>query len=93
MIGDSNEPSTIISTVVQEIQERPESKDFMFCNVLSLRSPEGLIMDLGALTKHNSRPTIRSKVIIPLLGRVNGKYHTRHHLLASTPEAFFGIRV
>ena len=46
---------------------------FCICYVLSLRSPEGLMVDLEGLFEFN--PPGRSPKIIPLLGRVKGEHH------------------
>jgi hypothetical protein len=54
---------------------------FCFCYVLSLRSPEGLMVDLAGLIEFNQNTGGRLFVIIPLLGQVKGEDHTRQHLL------------
>ena len=71
---------------------------FCFCYVLSLRSPEGLMVDLNGLIEFN--PTRvqeageqRSFVIIPLLGQVKGEDHTRQHLLHCVNTTVSGISV
>ena len=62
---------------------------FCFCYVLSLRSPEGLMVDLPGLIQYGeARPEF---VIIPLLGQVKGEDHTRHHLLHCVNETDSGI--
>ena len=54
---------------------------FCICYVFSLRSPEGLMVDLEGLFEFNLPG--RSPRIVPLLGRVKGEHHTRQHLLMS----------
>jgi hypothetical protein len=66
---------------------------FCFCYVLSLRSPEGLMVDLRGLIEYNSHQTARPFVIIPLLGQVKGEDHTRHHLLHCINVTDSGISV
>ena len=65
---------------------------FCFCYVLSLRSPEGLMVDLSGLIEFN-RIAGRSFVIIPLLGRVKGEDHMRQHLMHCVNETESGISV
>ena len=54
---------------------------FCVCFVLSLRSPEGLMLDLEGLLQYDD-PT-SDDVIIPLLGRFKGEHHAKQHLMIS----------
>lgn len=66
---------------------------FCFCFVLSLRSPEGLMVDLAGLIEFNSDHNGRPFVVIPLLGQVKGEDHTRQHLLHCVNTTDSGISV
>jgi hypothetical protein len=66
---------------------------FCFCYVLSLRSPEGLLVDLKGLIEFNRHDSNQSFVIIPLLGQVKGENHTRQHLLHCVNTTDSGISV
>lgn len=66
---------------------------FCFCYVLSLRSPEGLLVDLKGLIEFNRSGEHRSFVIVPLLGQVKGEDHTRQHLLHCVNTTDSGISV
>ena len=65
---------------------------FLLCYVISLRGPEGLLLDLEGLrqhfqTNHNFYTTIA------LLGTVKGEHHERQHLLHSVNETSSGLKV
>ena len=47
---------------------------FCFCYVVSLRSPEGLLMDVPGLVEFGEKSL--DHVVIPLLGQVKGEDHT-----------------
>jgi hypothetical protein len=64
---------------------------FALCFVASLRGSEGLLLDVEALLE--KADTSESYVIFPLLGRVKGESHSRHHLLASVNVTASGIQV
>ena len=64
---------------------------FCFCYVLSLRSPEGLMVDVPGLNEFGEKST--DHVVIPLLGQVKGEDHTRQHLLHCVNETSSGISV
>ena len=64
---------------------------FCFCYVVSLRSPEGLMVDLKGLMEYLD-PS-RDHVVIPLLGKVKGEDHVRSHLLHCVNVTGSGINV
>jgi hypothetical protein len=64
---------------------------FCFCYVLSLRSPEGLMVDLPGLFEFGE--VTSAHVVIPLLGQVKGEDHTRQHLLHCVNVTGSGIPV
>ena len=64
---------------------------FCFCYVTSLRSPEGLMVDITGLFRYGESST--AHVVIPLLGQVKGEDHTRQHLLHCVNETASGIQV
>lgn len=64
---------------------------FCVCFVLSLRSPEGLMVDLEGLVQFYDKNS--ENIVIPLLGRVKGEHHVRQHLLLSKGITGSGIRV
>jgi hypothetical protein len=66
---------------------------FCFCYVLSLRSPEGLLVDLKGLIEFNPFESNRTFGIVPLLGQVKGEDHTRQHLLHCVNITDSGISV
>ena len=66
---------------------------FCICYVLSLRGPEGLMVDLEGLIEFNPPDPSRSSSVIPLLGRVKGEHHSRQHLLTSVNTTDSGIHV
>ena len=59
--------------------------------VISLRGPEGRLLDLGGLKRHWNRN--ENYVVIPLYGRRKGEHQDRCHLLPSTPITGSGIKV
>ncbi len=60
--------------------------------VTSLRSPEGLMVDIPGLIQYGEASM--SHVVIPLLvGQVKGEDHTRQHLLHCVNETSSGIQV
>lgn len=60
--------------------------------VLSLRGPEGFLLDLDGLNRHWDE--LRNEyVTIALLGRVKGESHDRAHLLPSAVETKSGVKV
>ena len=65
---------------------------FCFCYVVSLRSPEGLMVDIPGLLQYGEAS--EEHVVIPLLGQVKGEDHTtRQHLLHCVNETGSGICV
>ena len=64
---------------------------FCFYYVLSLRSPEGLMVDLPGLIEFSEKRV--DCVVIPLLGQVKGENHTRYHLRHCVNRAKSGIQV
>ena len=64
---------------------------FCFCYVVSLRSIEGLMVDVPGLIQFGSRSAVH--VVIPLLGQVKGEDHTRQHLLHCVNVTASGIGV
>jgi len=84
------------ASTTAEIQEWTMAGSyFCMCYVLSLRGSEGLLLDLGALTKYNEPDARKTQhvVFFPLLGRIKGEDHSRHHLLASVHETSSGVTV
>jgi hypothetical protein len=64
-----------------------------FC--VSLRGPEGLMLDLGAVRSHLHKGKEDPNcpfVTIPLLGRFKGEDHHRQHLLFSVSETSSGFQ-
>lgn len=64
-----------------------------FC--LSLRGPEGFMLDLGALRKYLSKGRDDADcpfVTVPLLGRFKGEEHHRQHLLFSSAQTSSGFQ-
>ena len=64
---------------------------FCFCYVVSLRSPEGLMVDIPGILEFGERS--EDHVVIPLLGQVKGENHTRQHLLHCVNTTSSGIPV
>ena len=64
---------------------------FCFCYVVSLRSPEGLMIDVPGLIEFGVKSP--DHVVIPLLGQVKGEDHTRQHLLHCVNVTSSGISV
>ena len=64
---------------------------FCFCHVVSLRSSEGLMVDVQGI--ENFGETNPDFVIIPLLGQVKGEDHTRQHLIHCVNITDSGINV
>jgi hypothetical protein len=62
------------------------------CFAVSLRGPEGLLLDLEGLDEMVN-PVTRNHLIIPLLGQVKGEHHARAHLLPCVFVASSGIQV
>jgi hypothetical protein len=71
---------------------------FAISYVISLRGPEGLLLDLEGLRKHfNSHfgddGSPEKHVVIALLGQVKGEHNERQHLIPSVNETNSGIQV
>jgi hypothetical protein len=91
----------LISSVEQRVEDATEQEAkvkwlmiggyFVICYVVSLRSTEGLLVDLEALLEHFD--DARSYQIIPLLGQVKGEHHSRQHLLPCVPKTDSGIQI
>ena len=64
---------------------------FCFCYVVSLRSPEGLMVDVPGILEFGEKHL--DHVIIPLLGQVKGEDHSRQHLLHCVNATSSGIPV
>ena len=62
------------------------------CFVVSLRSPEGLLLDLEGLDEMVNPPT-QGHLIIPLPEQVKGEHHARAHLLPCIFTTSSGIQV
>ena len=60
--------------------------------VISLRGPEGFLIDLDGLNRH-WRETQEDYVIIALLGKVKGEHHDLAHLIPSSINTKSGIQV
>ena len=72
-----NKLLTLVETKIRQSSDSKEREKwvtagsyFCFCYVLSLRSPEGLMVDLPGLIQYGE--TCPEFVIIPLLGQVEG---------------------
>jgi len=59
--------------------------------VLSLRGPEGFLLDLAGLKKHLHHS--KEFLVIPLLGRLKGENHDLLHLIPCAPVTSSGINV
>ena len=96
----------------QEVIEKDKSPErvvdvITFCAymvigyVLSLRGPEGLLLDLGALIEQDGLSSLQTEgntlnktvLIIPLLRKVKGETHSREHVLPCVEETSSGILV
>ena len=64
---------------------------FCFCYVVSLRSTEGLMVDVAGIKEFGEKS--QDHVVIPLLGQVKGEDHTRQHLIHCVNETSSGIPV
>ena len=64
---------------------------FCFCYVVSLRSSEGLMVDVQGIREFGLMNP--DHVVIPLLGQVKGEDHTRQHLIHCVNETDSGIQV
>ena len=64
---------------------------FCFCYVVSLRSSEGLMVDVSGIRDYGLSSD--QHVVIPLLGQVKGEDHTRQHLIHCVNETSSGIKV
>ena len=64
---------------------------FCFCYVVSLRSPEGLLVDIPGLRKFGEKSDVH--VVIPLLGQGKGEDHARQHLMHCVNVTGSGIPV
>ena len=79
--SDSNERMTLVMA----------GACFCFCYVVSLRSPEDLMVDVPGLIEFGEKSSDR--VVIPLLGQVKGEDYTRQHLLHFVNVTSSGISV
>jgi len=59
--------------------------------VISLRGPEGFLLDLAGLRKHWNQD--RDYLIIPLLGKIKGEHHDLAHLIPCVPKTKSGITI
>ena len=64
----------------------------VICYVISLRGPEGLLLDLKAIVKH-CEWNLSQQVIIALRGKVKGEHHERQHLFPAVNTTGSGIQV
>ena len=64
---------------------------FCFCYVVSLRSSEGLMVDVAGMREYGE--AAEGHVVIPLLGQVKGEDHTRQHLIHCVNVTESGIHV
>ena len=60
--------------------------------VVSLRGPEGFLLDLDGLNRHKSRGGQRY-LVIALLGQIKGEHQDRSHLIPCIPVTRSGINV
>lgn len=65
---------------------------FATCYVCSLRGPEGLLVDLSALEEMINE-TNTSHITVPLLGKVKGETHARHHKLYCVAITSSGLNI
>ena len=64
---------------------------FCFCYVVSLRSSEGLMVDVQGIREFGE--STLEHVVIPLMGQVKGEDHTRQHLIHCVNQTDSGIDV
>lgn len=64
---------------------------FCFCYVVSLRSSEGLMVDVAGIRDLGEASL--DHVVIPLLGQVKGEDHTRQHLIHCVNTTDSGLNV
>ena len=93
--------SKLLNLVESKVRLTPDTNDrlrlvmagayFCFCYVVSLRSPEGLMVDVPGLIEFGEKSD--SHVVIPLLGQVKGEDHARQHLLHCVNVTNSGIHV
>jgi hypothetical protein len=60
--------------------------------VLSLRGPEGFLLDLGELRRH-WKSTENTHVLVALRGKIKGEHHHRVHMIPCVPVTSSGIEV
>lgn len=66
---------------------------FCFCYVVSLRSLEGLMVDVKGVRKFGEASQEHVLIIPRLLGQVKGEDHTRQHLIHYVNETDAGINL
>jgi hypothetical protein len=66
---------------------------FVISYVLSLRGPEGLLVDLEGLRKYNDKTSTDDHVIIALRGKIKGEQNDRCHLLPCCNITSSGLNV
>ena len=66
---------------------------FITCFVLSLRGPEGLLLNLEGILKHGDAQSHKDCVVIVLWGQVKGEHIERSHLLPSINTTGSGLQV
>ena len=66
---------------------------FITCFILSLRGPEGLLLDLEGILKHGDAQSHKDCVVIVLWGQVKGEHIERSHLLPSINTTRSGLQV
>jgi hypothetical protein len=77
--------------MVERLKEMMAGSYFCFCYVVSLRSAEGLMVDVSGIREFGELSA--DHVIIPLLGQVKGEDHTRQHLIHCVNKTDSGIDV
>ena len=93
----------LLGSIKEEIVENREEHDAFFLvlagtffatsYVLSLRGPEGLLLDLNALVKYMDLYRQRNCIVVGLWGQFKGEHIERSHLLPCCDETSSGIKI
>jgi hypothetical protein len=91
-----------LQTIEDKIQSAPTSREvnrwtvvhafISVTYVVSLRGPEGFLLDLDGLNRHWIEEA-DSHFIIALCGKIKGKHNARCHLLPCVPVTGTGLRI
>ena len=83
----------ILTSITNEMKARWVSAGtyFLICYVVSLRGPEGLLLDLKGLRDHFQEE--KDYTTLALLGTVKGEHHERQHLLHAVNKTSSGLNV